>query len=354
MQRAVSTAISDGRVTLSERSQLLEFAMKANISEAEVLELLKRESQQLLDTVIEEALEDGVLDPQERQRIGDLAAGLGLKINLSNEQNHRLHLCDLAYQLAVGSYIPNCTFDDSIQLNSRENAIHQAPFEWHEIVQLKRPAGIPLGNDHYLKNIAAGQCLLTDKRVLLVGDLAAKKFTLASVAKVTKYADGILFNRSSGKSLFLRPCKDLVCDIWAMLAVSTINRDPVLGLIPTKKFIPESLAIPTYKEELDNGWSQLHEPRYTFRVVGDHIGDREQWIARLELGSPIKIQREPRNPYDTNAIAVSDIEGRQLGYLKREVAIWFAPILDRGRQFGFTAFRKPQSGGLIVGVYEID
>ena len=44
LQRAVSTAISDGRITLNERSQLVDFAVKAGIPSQEVEELIQQQS----------------------------------------------------------------------------------------------------------------------------------------------------------------------------------------------------------------------------------------------------------------------------------------------------------------------
>jgi hypothetical protein len=223
-----------------------------------------------------------------------------------------------------------------------------------EIVQLKRPAGIPLGDDHYLRSICDGVCVLTDKRILLVGALAAKKFTLASVAQIRRFADGILFTRSSGKSVFLKMrATALECNEWALLAENVITREPVLALAPSSRFVPDARLqreAPTFAQSAS---PRSDEPRYTFRVVGDHIGNRGNYIDRLSLGVRVVLRREPSNPYDRNAVAVWDAHGNQLGYLKRDVAAWFAGILDSGRAYSTIAFRKPSNGGLIVGVYEV-
>ena len=351
LQRAISTAISDGRITLNEHSQLVDFAVKAGIPSQEVEELIQQQSHKLVNALVEEALEDGILDPHERQRIGELAAGLGIQVEPTDDQTHRLHLCELACQLGHGSFIPSCTPEPGLQLNASETCIEIARFEWHEITQAKRPVGIPLGADNYLKSIAGGRCLLTNKRVLLLGDLTAKKFTLSSVAKSARYADGILFTRSSGKSVFLRAAgKELDCDRWAMLAVYAVTGEPALGTRPTVSFIPEYADINSQPAVSVAAWQE--EPEYTFRVVGDHVGDRSYWIDVLQPGGPLDAKREPHNPYDRNAVMILNTSGQQLGYLKREVAEWFTPILDRGRQFKYSAYRKPSSGGLIVGVYE--
>jgi hypothetical protein len=41
-----------------------------------------------------------------------------------------------------------------------------------------------------------------------------------------------------------------------------------------------------------------------------------------------------------------------LGYLKREVALWFAPILDRGRKFQCEVKQRTASGGIVISVFD--
>ena len=47
-----------------------------------------------------------------------------------------------------------------------------------------------------------------------------------------------------------------------------------------------------------------------------------------------------------------DRGGNHLGYLKREVADWFANKLDRGESFSACVYRKHNDGALISGVFE--
>lgn len=355
IQRAIVTAVSDGQVTLNERNQLFEFGKRAGIPQQSIESLLATESRALVESVIEEALEDGILEPHEKQRIGDLANGLGIKLTLTQQQEQQLYLCELAYKLAVGQFSPRCTVHPQIPMGAREEPICVAPFEWHEVTPSRRPIGIPLGDGHYLKPIAAGDCILTTKRVVLLGAHSAKKFTLGSVAKVTRYSDGVFFNRSSGKSVFLKlSLEDPNSDEWAMLAVHSVTGEPVLGIVPQEKYLPDESLMGLEEVSSDTDFCVPLTPRFTFRVVGDHVGSRRDLIENLELGDPLEFIREPSNPYDRNAIAVHDPHRQQLGYLKREVAEWFAPMLDGGRRYRVNAYRKPHSGGLITGVYELD
>ncbi len=53
----------------------------------------------------------------------------------------------------------------------------------------------------------------------------------------------------------------------------------------------------------------------------------------------VRLVREPENRYDANAVAVTSVTGRTLGYLPRELARDFAPTLDR--VYGFVAVQSP-------------
>ena len=76
--KGIKKAISDGNLSLNERTQLHAFASKTGITEREVEELLKQESSALLKQVVEDALSDGFFDDRENESISKIAIGLGL------------------------------------------------------------------------------------------------------------------------------------------------------------------------------------------------------------------------------------------------------------------------------------
>ena len=58
---------------------------------------------------------------------------------------------------------------------------------------------------------------------------------------------------------------------------------------------------------------------------------RQDIITELEgLPCPLTLRREHENPHDENAIAVMDPNGRQIGFLSRNIAEQMAPISDSG------------------------
>jgi HIRAN domain len=58
---------------------------------------------------------------------------------------------------------------------------------------------------------------------------------------------------------------------------------------------------------------------------------RQSILARAAEGEPATLVREPRNPYDGNAIKV-DLASGTVGYVKREVAAQLAKVMDAGME----------------------
>lgn len=67
----------------------------------------------------------------------------------------------------------------------------------------------------------------------------------------------------------------------------------------------------------------------TTQVVGaiHHVGARSA-IAALRRGQPLMLVREPKNPYDRNAVAVCTPDFQMLGYVPRADAPTVARVMD--------------------------
>jgi hypothetical protein len=353
----IKKAIADGNLSLTERNQLSAFASKVGIAESEVQSILLRESSSLLSEVIEEALADGFIDDKENENISRIAIGLGVTLELSKDQQFRLALARTAWklyqQLQAGQLEQNIEFDGA---------------EVYEIVSLKRPAGIALGDNHYLKSVGVGSVKRADKNVLLDGRLVAKKYSLSSIANIQWFSDGLFLKRLSGKSLFIRPLKlGLEWHKFAMAMEILATGEPVIGILPDESFVP---AVDVVVAELANDYAGTDDladdrdvqpdnwtptsriPRFTFRVVGEAFENRYLDLNRLSIGEEVFLIREPHNPFDPNAVAVYSQQRRSLGYLKREVGIWFAPILDKGRLFKCEVKHRTANGGIVIAVFE--
>lgn len=354
LKRGIQSAIESGAITSNHRKTFAKFATAAGIPQDDVEQTIREQSTQALRDVFEEALEDGILEPREEKQISQLAISLGVDLGFLQEEETRISLCRLAYELDSGAFEPSATDSVPFKMAAKESLLASERGTWFEIVTLKRPAGIPLGGDNYLKEITKGMAYLTTKQLSVVGEFQSKKFTFTSVYKVNRYADGILFNRSSGKSVFLKIDQtNTRGGSFGLIGEYACSGEPVLGRVPEQHFIPaQALAEQAgYAEPSSVYLGDLEEPRYTFRVVGDFVGNRQNHISRLSVGDEVLLIREPSNPHDPNAVSVNDRARNMLGYLKRDVAQWFGPMLDRKGTVRADVHTFSSGGSLIVGVY---
>lgn len=70
--------------------------------------------------------------------------------------------------------------------------------------------------------------------------------------------------------------------------------------------------------------------RYQARLRGAiHVSKPRDMMA-VTLGQPLLLIREPRNPFDSNALLTADLFGKKLAYIERGVAAKVSPRIDRG------------------------
>ncbi len=69
------------------------------------------------------------------------------------------------------------------------------------------------------------------------------------------------------------------------------------------------------------------------KAAGTTFEDRQAIVRELKNGQEIRMEREPENPFDKNAIALKTADGRRFGFLKAGIAKHLAPLLDKGRNY---------------------
>jgi single-stranded-DNA-specific exonuclease len=69
------------------------------------------------------------------------------------------------------------------------------------------------------------------------------------------------------------------------------------------------------------------------KLAGVTFEGRQDVVARLQPGSPVRLVRQPDNEFDPNAVAVFAPDGEQVGYLNRRLASVLAPALDAGAEW---------------------
>ncbi len=71
-------------------------------------------------------------------------------------------------------------------------------------------------------------------------------------------------------------------------------------------------------------------PSFHTKLAGVTFDGRQDVLVHLGPGSPLRLVREPDNPYDANACALFDVKGAQVGFLNRRLAAALAPAIDAG------------------------
>lgn len=96
----------------------------------------------------------------------------------------------------------------------------------------------------------------------------------------------------------------------------------------------------------------------TFVSGVNHVGlcgeYRQKIIAKLREGEPVYLVRVPNHPDDPNAVALFCTNGKDIGYLPRDVAEQVSPRLDAGSPVTATVERvepfEPGRGRTLLGV----
>ncbi len=76
--------------------------------------------------------------------------------------------------------------------------------------------------------------------------------------------------------------------------------------------------------------------RFHTKLAGVTFEGRQEVVARLLPGVPLRLEREPDNVHDPAACAVFDPFGDRVGYLNRRLAGALAPVLDAGVEYDIT------------------
>jgi HIRAN domain len=85
------------------------------------------------------------------------------------------------------------------------------------------------------------------------------------------------------------------------------------------------------------------------KVAGVTYGNLQSILATLQGGEPCRIQPEPDNRYDPNALAiyVATADGvKQVGYIPKELAKQLAPLMDGE---ALTTYVEEVTGGFEIG-----
>jgi HIRAN domain. len=83
------------------------------------------------------------------------------------------------------------------------------------------------------------------------------------------------------------------------------------------------------KQNLKVVEAKVHGRVITTNVVGVSFDDRQEVIARMQIGDRVWLERDPKNPFDSNAIRVNSNNGEQIGFLNARLAAKLFKLCDR-------------------------
>ncbi len=119
--------------------------------------------------------------------------------------------------------------------------------------------------------------------------------------------------------------------------VQLLVRDVHAGLAP-----PEGPAAALVAELFERADELLAREEYAgvedaasfhTKLAGVTFEGRQDVLERLEGGAPLRVERQPENPHDPNAVALFDAHGSQVGFLNRRLAAVLAPVIDKGVEY---------------------
>ena len=88
-----------------------------------------------------------------------------------------------------------------------------------------------------------------------------------------------------------------------------------------------------YSEIVPNWEKTQNSPMQDIDVVGIKIKERVPFVAKLNEGDELVLERDSNNKYDKNAIKVLDSDKHHIGYIDSFYACYLAPKLDLGIEY---------------------
>lgn len=84
---------------------------------------------------------------------------------------------------------------------------------------------------------------------------------------------------------------------------------------------------------------------YVSQLRGEAHHEAECRAGNFHPGEPVRLVREPENPYDRNAVAVYDATGQYLAaYVNKQKARTLAKLIDSGTEIEAISIRGTRSG----------
>lgn len=199
-----------------------ELRQQHSLSHEAAADLYAEAAQGAVAAFIESALADGRVTDDEALGLAQLGTWLGMPLELGGKAKETLNRARLLWKIENGE-LPDVPAD--IALQRGERCHFMAPAAWHELRTrtVRVDYGGPIGTIRIakgirfrvgsiipnrvtrteLEEILAGMLYITNKRVIVRGDLATKSVTLRSLVGAKAFADGCQLEKATGKSPYI-------------------------------------------------------------------------------------------------------------------------------------------------------
>ena len=217
--------------------------------------------------------------------------------------------------------IPVLILEDDTELGQRDASLPK-PF-WAEAALLPREMSSTEVEAHFGPSVGYR---ITDPRIMLL------------VCYATLVRDNVLWGRLAGSIPSYEESRAILAKYGLARTIFSNSGGIEQMRLMHNRFLCDVLMehCPEKREIIEASNAALPEiESEKIKVAGVFaIPHREQVLSALRERKPIRLVREPKNVYDKNAIRVEmkvDHAYCKLGYLPKEVAEEWAPVMDAGR-----------------------
>jgi hypothetical protein len=221
-REAYENAMNDDKISASEEEALEELANQLDISAEEKYNLQVKASKAKVEGRLKSILEDGMYSPAEEKELTELAQNINAKVNYDEGMQKKLKAYRRYWQLRVG---PLPTIEAPYNLYKQETAHAHVAATWHEWKTTTRrynyggptarirlakgfywsagSVGVKRQREDVLRQIDQGELLLTNKRLLFVGQRNTKQVRLNRILDFEIFQNGLSLQKDAGKHPFL-------------------------------------------------------------------------------------------------------------------------------------------------------
>ena len=212
-QRAVAEVIADEKVTADEREALAKIGAGLRVSSQMQQEIFRESASELLKKVLDRALADHRLAPEEQETLERVAAQLGITLEQDAVTQQALARFALLWRIENGE-LP--AFPTKLLLQEGEVCHFMTPATLHELAKMTgarvargvyyRATSSPAPHvaEADLRQVESGTLYVTDRRILFHGERKDVDIKLANVLSFQVFTGGIALEKSRGKSRYVQ------------------------------------------------------------------------------------------------------------------------------------------------------